>query len=62
MEIMSISLDKETLQELNEIQENLGFRSRSKVYNLDGPVYVAVGIVMAIAGFYILLQNQVSHM
>jgi metal-responsive CopG/Arc/MetJ family transcriptional regulator len=31
MEIMSISLDKATLQELNEIQENLGFRSRSKM-------------------------------
>ncbi len=31
MEIMSISLDKETLQELNEIQDNLGFKSRSKM-------------------------------
>ena len=31
MEIMSVSIDKETLNELNEIQERLGFRSRSKM-------------------------------
>jgi metal-responsive CopG/Arc/MetJ family transcriptional regulator len=31
MEILSISLDKETLAELNEIQDSLGFKSRSKM-------------------------------
>lgn len=31
MEIISVSLDKETLDELNEIQENMGFKSRSKM-------------------------------
>ncbi len=31
MEIMSISIDKETLSELNEIQKNLSFKSRSKM-------------------------------
>ena len=31
MEIISISLDKETLGELDKIQENLGFKSRSKL-------------------------------
>lgn len=31
MEIISISLDSETLKELNEIQESLGFKSRSKM-------------------------------
>ena len=31
MEIISISLDKETLNELNSIQHNLGFKSRSKM-------------------------------
>jgi len=31
MEIISISLDKETVGELNGIQEKLGFRSRSKL-------------------------------
>ena len=31
MEIVSISLDKETLDELNSIQRNLGFKSRSKM-------------------------------
>lgn len=31
MEIISISLDAETLRRVNEIQERLGFRSRSKM-------------------------------
>ena len=31
MEILSISLDKETLEELNGMQHNLGFKSRSKM-------------------------------
>ncbi|HSB47280.1 MAG TPA: ribbon-helix-helix protein, CopG family [Candidatus Bilamarchaeum sp.] len=31
MEIISISLDKETLGELDRIQESLGFKSRSKL-------------------------------
>lgn len=31
MEIISISLDRETLDELDKIQENLGFKSRSKL-------------------------------
>ncbi len=31
MEIISISLDKETLAELDRIQEQLGFRSRSRL-------------------------------
>jgi metal-responsive CopG/Arc/MetJ family transcriptional regulator len=31
MEIVSISLDKETKQELDRIQSSLGFRSRSKL-------------------------------
>lgn len=31
MKIISISLDKETLEELNEVQKNLGFKSRSKM-------------------------------
>jgi metal-responsive CopG/Arc/MetJ family transcriptional regulator len=31
MEIMSVSVDRETLDELSEIQENLGFKSRSKM-------------------------------
>ncbi|MEW6036464.1 MAG: CopG family ribbon-helix-helix protein [Candidatus Micrarchaeota archaeon] len=31
MEIISISLDKETLDELDKIQGNLGFKSRSKL-------------------------------
>jgi metal-responsive CopG/Arc/MetJ family transcriptional regulator len=31
MEIVSISVDKETLQELNRVQEILGFKSRSKM-------------------------------
>jgi metal-responsive CopG/Arc/MetJ family transcriptional regulator len=31
LEIISVSLDGETLKELNEIQENLGFKSRSKL-------------------------------
>jgi metal-responsive CopG/Arc/MetJ family transcriptional regulator len=31
MEIISISLDRETKQELDRIQESLGFRSRSKL-------------------------------
>lgn len=31
MEILSISLDKETLNELNGMQRNLGFKSRSKM-------------------------------
>lgn len=31
MEIISISLDKDTLDELDEIQNNLGFKSRSKL-------------------------------
>ncbi|MEW6723042.1 MAG: ribbon-helix-helix protein, CopG family [Candidatus Micrarchaeota archaeon] len=31
MEIISISLDKETLTELDRIQESLGFKSRSKL-------------------------------
>ena len=31
MEIISISLDEQTLGELNEIQESLGFKSRSKM-------------------------------
>lgn len=31
MEIISISLDKETLVELNRVQDSLGFKSRSKM-------------------------------
>lgn len=31
MEIVSISLDRETLEELNKIQDKLGFKSRSKL-------------------------------
>jgi metal-responsive CopG/Arc/MetJ family transcriptional regulator len=31
MEIVSISLDADTLKELNQIQDRLGFRSRSKM-------------------------------
>ncbi|MDE1851153.1 MAG: ribbon-helix-helix protein, CopG family [Candidatus Micrarchaeota archaeon] len=31
MEIISISLDSETLKRVNEIQERLGFKSRSKM-------------------------------
>ncbi|MDE1860934.1 MAG: ribbon-helix-helix protein, CopG family [Candidatus Micrarchaeota archaeon] len=31
MEIISISLDSETLKELNSIQEKLGYKSRSKM-------------------------------
>jgi metal-responsive CopG/Arc/MetJ family transcriptional regulator len=31
LEIISISLDEETLKELNGIQHNLGFKSRSKM-------------------------------
>ncbi len=31
MEIVSISLDKDTLKELNDIQYSLGFKSRSKM-------------------------------
>ncbi|MFH1521236.1 MAG: hypothetical protein ABID61_06325 [Candidatus Micrarchaeota archaeon] len=31
MEIISISLDNETLKELNQVQETLGFKSRSKL-------------------------------
>jgi len=31
MEIVSISLDKETLSELNKLQDRLGFKSRSKL-------------------------------
>jgi len=31
MEILSISIDKETRQELDRIQETLGFKSRSKL-------------------------------
>ncbi len=31
MEIVSISLDEETLSELNEIQEKLGYKSRSRL-------------------------------
>lgn len=31
MEIISISLDKETLEELDRIQQSLGFKSRSKL-------------------------------
>jgi metal-responsive CopG/Arc/MetJ family transcriptional regulator len=31
LEIISISLDRETLDELDKIQENLGFKSRSKL-------------------------------
>jgi len=31
LEIISISLDEETLNELNEVQKTLGFKSRSKL-------------------------------
>lgn len=31
MEIISISMDKETLSEMNRIQESLGYKSRSKL-------------------------------
>jgi CopG family transcriptional regulator, nickel-responsive regulator len=31
LDIISISIDKDTLQRLSEIQRNLGFRSRSKM-------------------------------
>ena len=40
----------------------LGLAAIYKVYNLDGPVYVAVGIVMAIAGFYILNKKLYLHL
>ena len=36
----------------------LGLAAIYKAYNLDGPVYVIVGIVMAIAGAYILNKKN----
>ncbi len=40
----------------------LGLATIYKLYNLDGPVYVAVGIAMAIAGFYILNKKIYLHL
>ena len=40
----------------------LGLAAIYKVYNLDGPVYVIVGIVMAVAGFYILNKKLYLHL
>lgn len=40
----------------------LGLAAIYKTYNLDGPVYIAVGIVMAIAGFYILNKKLYLHL
>ncbi len=40
----------------------LGLAAIYKAYNLDGPVYVIVGIVMAIAGAYILNKKIDLHL
>ena len=46
------------------ILTTLGFMGLASVYtkyNLDGPVYIIVGIAMAIAGMYILNKKQYLH-
>ena len=40
----------------------LGFAAIYKTYNLDGPVYVIVGIAMLIAGAYILNKKRYMHL
>ena len=40
----------------------IGLAAIYKTYNLDGPVYVIVGIVMAIAGAYILNKRKYLHL
>ncbi len=40
----------------------LGLAAIYKAYNLDGPVYVLVGIAMLIAGMYILNKRKYLHM
>ncbi len=39
----------------------LGLATIYQTYNLDGPVYVIVGLVMAISGAYILNKKQYIH-
>ncbi len=40
----------------------LGLAAIYKTYNLDGPVYILVGIAMAIAGAYILNKRKYIHL
>lgn len=52
MEIISISLDKKTLQELDDVQRTLGFKSRSKLLR---------GAIDSLTNEYRLIESLKGH-